>query len=98
MLREWTSGKTHPFQCYENGYFLPLHHCFTKITKEQILDDNSLKHKPVRLFIFFSLEDVPMTLKILRRRKLEEEARAVFDELLKFHGSAYIRYGLIVYF
>ena len=34
-----------------------------------------------------------MTLKILRRRKLEEEARAVFDELLKFHGSAYIRYA-----
>ena len=38
----------------------------------------------------FSLEDVPMTLKFLRRRKLEEEARAVFDELLKFHGSSYI--------
>ena len=42
-------------------------------------------------FYNFSLEDVPMTLKFLRRRKLEEEARSVFDELLKFHGSAYIR-------
>ena len=31
-----------------------------------------------------------MTLKFLRRRKLEEEARTIFDELLKFHGSAHI--------
>ena len=27
---------------------------------------------------------------ILRRRKLEEEARSVFDQLVKFHGSAHI--------
>ena len=38
----------------------------------------------------FSLDDVPMTLKLIRRRKLEEEARAVFDKLIDFHGSAHI--------
>lgn len=38
----------------------------------------------------FSLDDIPMTLKLLRRRKLEEEALTVFDELLKLHGSAHI--------
>ena len=38
----------------------------------------------------FSLDDVPMTLKLLRRRKLEEEARTVFDKLIEFHGSAHI--------
>ena len=38
----------------------------------------------------FSLDDVPMTLKLIRRRKLEEEARDVFDKLIEFHGSAHI--------
>ncbi|XP_068085676.1 symplekin isoform X2 [Anabrus simplex] len=38
----------------------------------------------------FSLEDVPLTLKIARRRKLEEEAHMVFDLLLQFHGSQHI--------
>lgn len=38
----------------------------------------------------FSLEDVPMTLKIARRRKLEEEALMVFELLLNFHGSPHI--------
>lgn len=38
----------------------------------------------------FSLEDVPLTLKIARRRKLEEEANMVFDLLIKFHGSPHI--------
>lgn len=38
----------------------------------------------------FSLEDVPLTLKIARRRKLEEEAMTVFDLMLKFHGSPHI--------
>ncbi|KAL1131945.1 hypothetical protein AAG570_011556, partial [Ranatra chinensis] len=38
----------------------------------------------------FSLEDVPLTLKIARRRKLEEEAMTVFDLMIKFHGSAHI--------
>ncbi|KAL0272117.1 UNVERIFIED_CONTAM: hypothetical protein PYX00_005209 [Menopon gallinae] len=38
----------------------------------------------------FSLEDVPFTLKIARRRKLEEEANEVFELLIKFHGSPHI--------
>ncbi|XP_014288731.1 symplekin isoform X1 [Halyomorpha halys] len=38
----------------------------------------------------FSLEDVPLTLKVARRRKLEEEAMTVFDLMLKFHGSPHI--------
>ena len=38
----------------------------------------------------FSLEDVPLTLKIVRRRKLEDEAINIFDLLLKFHGASHI--------
>ncbi len=38
----------------------------------------------------FSLDDVPMNLKLIRRRKLEEEADAVFENLLKYHGSVHI--------
>lgn len=38
----------------------------------------------------FSLEDIPLTLKIARRRKLEEEANHVMDLLIKFHGSAHV--------
>ncbi|XP_014208073.1 symplekin [Copidosoma floridanum] len=38
----------------------------------------------------FSLEDVPLTLKIARRRKLEEEANHVMDLLIKFFGSAHV--------
>ncbi|XP_071441914.1 symplekin-like [Hetaerina americana] len=38
----------------------------------------------------FSLEDIPLTLKIARRRKLEEEANTIFDLLVKFHGSPHI--------
>ena len=38
----------------------------------------------------FSLSNVPMTLKLFRRRKLEDEAMAVFDKLVKFHGSSHI--------
>ena len=38
----------------------------------------------------FSLDDVPMTLKLFRRRKLEDEAQVVFDDLVKFHGSSHI--------
>ncbi|XP_021916110.1 symplekin [Zootermopsis nevadensis] len=38
----------------------------------------------------FSLEDVPLTLKIARRRKLEEEAKMVFNLLVKFHGSPHV--------
>ncbi|KAH0548751.1 symplekin [Cotesia glomerata] len=38
----------------------------------------------------FSLEDVPLTLKIARRRKLEEEANQVMDSLIKFHGSPHV--------
>lgn len=38
----------------------------------------------------FSLDDVPLTLKIARRRKLEEEANHVMDLLIKFHGSPHV--------
>ncbi|KAK9503177.1 hypothetical protein O3M35_011802 [Rhynocoris fuscipes] len=38
----------------------------------------------------FSLEDIPLTLKVARRRKLEEEAMTVFDLMIKFHGSHHI--------
>ncbi|EFN77112.1 Symplekin [Harpegnathos saltator] len=38
----------------------------------------------------FSLEDIPLTLKIARRRKLEEEAKNVMDLLIKFHGSPHV--------
>ena len=38
----------------------------------------------------FSLEDVPLTLKIARRRKLEEEANHVMDLLIKFFGSLHV--------
>ena len=38
----------------------------------------------------FSLEEVPLNLKIAKPRKLEEEAKSMFEELLKFHGSAHI--------
>ncbi|XP_063228750.1 symplekin isoform X2 [Bacillus rossius redtenbacheri] len=37
-----------------------------------------------------SLEDIPLTLKVARRRKLEEEANMVFELLLKFHSSPHI--------
>lgn len=35
----------------------------------------------------FCLDDVPINLKVARPRRLEEDARSLFDELLKFHGS-----------
>lgn len=38
----------------------------------------------------FSLEDIPMTMKIVRRRKLEDEAIHVFESLLKFHAASHI--------
>ena len=38
----------------------------------------------------FSLDSVPLNLVVARPRKLEEEARKMLDELLKFHGSANI--------
>lgn len=38
----------------------------------------------------FSLDDVPLTLKIARRRRLEEEASNLFEVLVKFHGSPHI--------
>jgi symplekin len=38
----------------------------------------------------FSLEDIPMTMKIIRRRKLEEEAIRIFDALVKFHAASHI--------
>lgn len=38
----------------------------------------------------FSLDDIPLTLKIARRRKLEDEARNIFDSLIKFHAASHI--------
>ncbi|KAG5864258.1 hypothetical protein JTB14_019630 [Gonioctena quinquepunctata] len=38
----------------------------------------------------FSLDDVPLTLKVARRRRLEEEASNLFEVLVKFHGSPHI--------
>ncbi|XP_046643772.1 symplekin-like [Daphnia pulicaria] len=38
----------------------------------------------------FSLEEVPLTLKIARPRKLEEEAQLMIEDLMKYHGSAHI--------
>uniref|UniRef100_A0A6P7G6A9 Symplekin n=1 Tax=Diabrotica virgifera virgifera TaxID=50390 RepID=A0A6P7G6A9_DIAVI len=38
----------------------------------------------------FSLDNVPLTLKVARRRKLEEEASNLFEILVKFHGSPHI--------
>lgn len=35
----------------------------------------------------FSLDDVPLTLTLVRRRMLEEEAGEVFEDMVKFHGS-----------
>lgn len=37
-----------------------------------------------------SLENVPLNLKIVRRRKLEDEAVNIFESLLKFHAAAHI--------
>ena len=36
------------------------------------------------------MDDVPLSLKLARPRKLEEDARKVMDELVKYHGSAHI--------
>ncbi|KAK3928171.1 Symplekin [Frankliniella fusca] len=38
----------------------------------------------------FNLEDIPLTLKIVRRRRLEEEASMIFQLLVKFHGEAHV--------
>ena len=38
----------------------------------------------------FSLEKIPLTIKFVRRRKLEEEANNMFELLLKYFGSSHI--------
>ena len=38
----------------------------------------------------FSLDDLPLGLKIARPRKLEEEARKILEEMVKYHGTAHI--------
>lgn len=38
----------------------------------------------------FALDDVPLTLKFIKPRKLEEEAKHVFDALVVFHGTPHI--------
>lgn len=48
-------------------------------------DDDSMKRERD-----FSLENVPLTMKIVRRRKLEDEAIRIFEGLLKFHAASHI--------
>lgn len=38
----------------------------------------------------FALDDVPLMLKFIKPRKLEEEAKRVFDALVVFHGTPHI--------
>ena len=38
----------------------------------------------------FNLDQVPLNLEVARPSKLEDEARRMFDDLLKYHGSAHI--------
>jgi len=38
----------------------------------------------------FNLDDVPLALKLLRRRKLEEEGALAFEELIKYHESTHV--------
>ncbi|XP_053969576.1 symplekin [Anastrepha ludens] len=38
----------------------------------------------------FSLEDVPINFRLVKRQKLEEEALNIFDILLKFHAATHI--------
>lgn len=38
----------------------------------------------------FSLDNIPLTMKIVRRRKLEDEAVSIFEALLKFHAASHI--------
>lgn len=38
----------------------------------------------------FSLENIPMTMKLVRRRKLEDEAVMIFETLIKFHAAPHI--------
>ncbi|EEC20484.1 symplekin, putative [Ixodes scapularis] len=38
----------------------------------------------------FALDDVPLSLKFIKPRKLEEEAKKVFDALVVFHGTSHI--------
>lgn len=38
----------------------------------------------------FSLDSIPLNLKIVRRRKLEDEAIHIFESLVKFHAAAHI--------
>lgn len=38
----------------------------------------------------FSLDNIPLTTKVVRRRKLEDEANSIFNALLKFYGTSHI--------
>lgn len=38
----------------------------------------------------FCLDSMPITVRVARPRKLEEEARAVFGQLVRFHGSQHV--------
>lgn len=38
----------------------------------------------------FSLENIPLTMKLIRRRKLEDEAVMIFETLIKFHAAPHI--------
>lgn len=55
------------------------------ILLQSYIDEDSMKREND-----FSLEDIPLTVKIVRRRKLEDEANNIFDLLIKFHGASHI--------
>ena len=38
----------------------------------------------------FSLDDVPISFKLTKRRKLDDEARAFFEQLIKYHNADHI--------
>lgn len=55
------------------------------IILQSFVDADSLKREND-----FSLDNVPKTSEVLNREKLEEEAKSIFEILLKFHGEAHI--------
>lgn len=61
-----------------------------KFLEGVVLLQTSLDSDSVKVENDFSLEDVPLTLTHVRRRKLEEEAMNIFEILLKFHGASHI--------
>lgn len=55
------------------------------VIQQTYIDEDSMKREND-----FSLDNIPLTMKIVRRRKLEDEAVNIFEVLLKFHAAAHI--------